>query len=150
MCTNIPIHRVNFFVVNPRMKGNTKLSLCKAAYFILMPTLIYPTNPILKTTEAILLHSSNESSKARFTRKELNACWFWVVSAGDIMRTSQCTEKILHFVFDFPAHIPMTHIPTGSDLARRQALRAQPRIQKCLYSFQTQRWPCTNSAFKTG
>lgn len=141
-------HRVDFFVANPRRKGNTKLPLCKAAYFILMPTLIYPTNPILKTTVAILLLSSNESSKARFTRTELSACW--VVPAGDVTRTSQCIEKILHFIFDFPTHIPRSHIPSASDLARRQALRAQPRIQKCLYSFQAQRWPCTNSAFKTG
>lgn len=94
------------FFANPRRKGNTKLSLCKAAYFILMATLIYPTNPILKKTENILLYSSNKSSKARFTRKEHSACWFEVVPAGDIKRTSQCIDKILHFCLWLPSTYP--------------------------------------------
>lgn len=114
-CTDICTHRANCFVANPRRKGNSELSGCKAAYFTSMPTLVHPINPLLKATEAILLHPSNESSKAD------SACWFSVVFAADT-RTSPCTEKCLRF--DFCVCIPRTFMLPVSDLARRQACRA--------------------------
>lgn len=129
------IHRVNFFVANPNGKEDTKLSLCEAAYLILMPDLICITNSILKTAEAISYLSRNESSKTRFVRKELNACCFWVVPAGDIIRTYQRVERTLHFIFEFPAYIPRTPVPDVSNLAKRQSFKSSAKNMKVFVFF---------------
>lgn len=78
-CVHKYIHiytELTFFFANPKEKEDTKLSLCEVAYLILMPDLFCIINSILKTAEAISYLSRNESSKARFVRKELNACCF--------------------------------------------------------------------------
>lgn len=148
-CTCASIHIHNFFVTNPRRKVNITVSLCVKLHisFWCPPWFTHLTPSLKQKTEAVLLHSRNESSKARFPRKELNACQFWLVPAGDEMRTSQCIEKILHCPCLYTSKDPHPHCIC---LGKGQAFRAQSRILKCLYSFQIQCWPCTNSAFKTG
>lgn len=100
-----------------------------------MPDLFCIINSILKTAEAISYLSRNESSKARFVRKELNACCFWVVPAGDISRTYQHVERTLQFIFAFPAYIPRTPVRDVSNLAKRQSFKSSANDMKVFVFF---------------
>lgn len=150
MCASICIHRVNFFVTNPRRKANIAVSfMCKAAYFILVPILIYSFNPTLKRKNWGCYTSFQKwVFQSQISQKGAHACQFWLVPAGDEMWTSQYIEKILHCVL-VCTHPKNPH-PHCICLGKGQAFRTRSRILKYLYSFQIQCWPCTNSAFKTG
>lgn len=123
--------------------------MCKAAYFILVPILIYSFNPTLKTKNWGCYTSFQKwVFQSQISQKGAHACQFWLVPAGDEMWTSQYIEKILHCVL-VRTHPKNPH-PHCICLGKGQVFRTQSRILKYLYSFQIQCWPCTNSAFKTG
>lgn len=109
------IYTHNYSVADLRT-GSTEPSLYEVAYLILTPSLICKTIPTSKTTEAVL-HCSNNSSKARFIWKECANC--------ELQLLPVC----------IPQGLESPHCPA---LQGGTISRAQPGIQKCLYSFQAQ------------
>lgn len=134
-CVQAYMYRVKVFVTNPRRKANTTVSLgIKLHISSWCPLWFTHLTPYLnQKTEAVLLHYRNESFKARFPRKELNASQFLLVPAGNEMRTSQCIKKILQCPCTYTSQTPPSILHL---FGKGQAFRHCSRILKYLYSFQ--------------